>query len=713
MTNPYDKWTCIHITEPSDMSQAFIRDKPKSVTFDTETTGLHIRRDKPFLIQLGWFPKVFTFEPTENLMRSFFRICKSVKWVFGHNVGYDSHMVANLGYEAEVLELTPRLCDTQAIMRLALEARSTRDGGDNLKLKHLGVKYIHPYAANSEELIKKDLKRLNDERVKVLAAALKQFPMEGAFTPTGRQQYWGKLAIEKFMKNIDNDIDDLPEGIKDVWQDWLEEYPEPTYADIDRALMILYAGEDVATTAMLAEYGMTILIARDQLGILELERQSLLPKFKMERTGLRTDMKYLESSRIKMKDYIKMLRIELRALCGEDVTVNQHKRIKEIFNEKFNIELESSDKTEMNLIIKNFDGDTSRLATLINTLRTAEKWYSTYILGVLDNASWNGRAYTQINLNGAISGRMSSNFQQFPKHPFKTLEGVELFHARQSFLVDGGSYSKMMYSDYSQIELRTQAHYTIMIGKPDLNLCRAYMPFKCTHYKTGELYDFLGDENRARWAEKQSEEDSAWLTEEGKPWVPTDLHTMTAHKAYPHIDVNSEEFEKEYRPKGKTTNFASNYGGGPNALVGVLGVSWKEAETLINGYNEAFPGVITYQKAIVKAHLRKGYVMNHYGRRYYLKDNSSAYKLANYVVQGTAADALKKAIIDIDQFLTDFKLETKLVMPIHDEIAYSLFDGEEWIIAQIEDIMVAAFAWCKVPVAVETEETTTNWREAA
>lgn len=447
MTNPYEKWEYIHITEPSAMSQAFIRDKPKSTTFDTETSGLHIRKDKPFLIQLGWFPVVYTFYPTEELMQAFFRICKQVKWVFGHNCVYDSHMLANLGYEAETLELIPRLCDTQAIMRLALEARSTRDGGDNLKLKDLGVKYIHPYAANSEALIKKDMKRLNDERIKVLTAALKQFPIEGVFTPTGRQQYWGKGAIEKFMKNIENDLEDLPEGIREIWQDWQEEYPEPTYEDIDRDLMLQYAGEDVATTAMLAEYGMKIVIARNQLSILDLERRSLLPKYKMERTGLRVDMQYLENSRVKLKKYITKLRIELRALCGEDVTVNQHARIKQIFDEKFNISMESSDKAEMKLIIKNFEGAPQRLATLINKLRTAEKWYSTYILGVQKNAAWNGRAYTQINLNGAISGRMSSNFQQFPKDPFKTLEGEELFHARQSFLVDGGKYKKMEYSD--------------------------------------------------------------------------------------------------------------------------------------------------------------------------------------------------------------------------------------------------------------------------
>lgn len=707
--NPYEEWSYYHIDTPFDLLHAFKRDKPKSVAFDTETTGLHIIKDKPFLIQIGWGRTVYTFYPTADLMQIFFKICKAVNWVFGHNVSYDCHMIANLGYEKQVREMN-NLCDTTAVMRLAVEAKSARDGGDVLKLKDLGVKYIHPYAANSEKLIKADLKRLNDERIKVLTAALKQFPLEGVFTPTGRQKFWGKGAIEDFLKDITKDISELPVEIREIWEDWLEEYPEPDYSHIDRDLMLRYAGEDVATTLMLAEFGMNIVQVRNQMTTLQLERNCLLPVFDMERQGMKVDLDYLEKSRITMKAYIIQLRSELEQLCGERVTVNQHARIKELFNERFHIMLESSDKAEMKKIIKNFTGEPQRLATLVNKLRTAEKWYSTYVLRVQRNAAYDGRAYTQINLNGAVSGRMSSDFQQFPKDPFKTLEGLELFHARQSFLVDGGVFSELVFIDYSQIELRTQAHYTLLTTGGDLNLCRAYMPFRCVHHITGEVFDYKTDAGRARWDEKWETGSSVWLTEDGKPWTPTDLHTMTATKAYPDIDPESEEFANSYRPKGKTTNFASNYGAGPAALVKSLSISWEEAETLINGYNVAFPDVILYQQKISDRHGKMGYVHNHYGRRYYLKDNRDAYKLANYVVQGTCADALKRAIIAMYEFLKDKK--TKMVLPVHDEQIFAVHVDEAGIETELREIMIQAFDWCLVPVNVGIDRTATNWREA-
>lgn len=706
---PYADWKYIHTEDHHELLSAFLKSGAKCVAFDTETTGLHIIQDLPFLVQIGWNRVVYTFYPTAPMMDTFFRICSSVKWVFGHNVIYDAHMLTNIGYRTQVEKMT-NLCDTQAIMRLAVEAKSARDGGDNLKLKDLGVKYIHPYASNSESLIKEDLKRLNDERIKVLTAALKQFPLEGQFTPTGRQKYWGKKAIEDFIKDITNTIDDLPTEIREIWDEWQAEYPEPNYSHIDRELMLQYAGEDVATTLMLAEHGMEVVKKRNQLKILQLERDCLLPKYRMERQGMATRRDYLEESRLKMRDYILRLRKDLQELCGEKVTVNQHVRIKDLFNELFNIMLESGDKTAMLQVRNNFEGKPKQLATLVSKLRTAEKWYSTYIVRVLKHSSYDGRSYTQINLNGAVSGRMSSDFQQFPRDPFFTLEGEELFNPRNAFQVDGGEYPELVFIDYSQIELRSQAHYTLLTTGGDLNLCRAYMPFRCTHKNTGETYDYRTAEQRDRWLERDAEGNSLWLTEDGKAWVPTDLHTMTAMKAYPHVQVDSDEFQEQCRPKGKTTNFASNYGAGPGALVKSLGITWEEAETLINGYNMAFPGVIAYQEKITLRHSQRGYVENHYGRRYYLKNNREAYKLANYVVQGTCADALKKAIIEMDKFLQGKK--TKMVLPVHDEQIFSVHVSEKGIENELREIMIKAFDWCLVPVNVGIDTTTTTWGAA-
>lgn len=732
--NPYDNWKLVETTDPSEIMRAFWVTKPRAIGFDTETSGLHIIKDKPFMVQLGWFTSktdgiVFAFEPTPELMRMFFQICKQVSYCIGQNVAYDLHMLTNIGY-GKMIESLNNWYDLQAMARLSLEARSARDGGDNLKLKDLGVKYVHPHASNSESLIKEDLKNLRKDRTSVLASALKQFDhptntavkwfrKENDKGTTSKwasanpelsymkivKKKWTLKDVEDFLKDPTHDVEDLPEGVSEVWLDWLEEYPEPTYADIDRELMYKYAGEDVVTTLLLAQKFLKVVKDREQLEILELERACILPKYRMERVGLKADLAYLEQSRLKVKAYIIELREELYVLAGEKVTVGQHARLQEIFDEKWDIVLDGCDKQELGNVQKNFEGEPKRLAQLISKLRTLEKWYSTYILRVQRNASYDGRVYTQINLSGAVSGRMSSDFQQFPKGKIVNEQGEELFCPRQAFLADG----EMVYIDYDQIELVTQAHYTLLVSGGDLNLCRAYMPFKCVHYKTGEIYNYRSKKERFRHQEKQPMGMSAWLTEDGTSWVPSDLHTLTASKAYPHVPIDSPEFKTVYRPKGKTTNFSSNYGGSYKALMGPLGVGAEEAKQLVNGYNEAYPDVIVYQGAIQRAHMLKGYVTNRYGRRYYLRDSSMAYKLANYVVQGSCADALKHAVVKLDKYLLNKR--SQMVMPVHDEIVFWLHPDEKHIEQDLLEIMQEAFEWCLVPVSAGIERSTTTWRD--
>lgn len=625
---------------------------------------------------------------------------------------YDLNMICNLGYTEQVHEVTG-WCDSIAVMRLAVESKSPREGGDTMQLKPLGVKYVHPYADNSEAQIKAALKELNDQRVKVLTAALKQFDKEGEFTPTGKQRKWGKKHIEDFLKDPTNELEDLQENIRELWQDWQEEYPEPTYADIPKDVMYQYAGEDVVTMMLLMEFAMPIVIQREQLQVLERERKMILPALDMEREGLPVDAEYLETSRKKMQSYIRTCRQELWNILGERVTVNQHARIKELFDEKWNILLESSDKAAMLKIEANFTGDPKRVAQLINTLRTAEKWYSTYIKRVQALASYDGRAYTQINLSGAISGRMSSDFQQFPRDGFKHLDTKEeIFRPRRAFKVGGDDY-EMIYVDYDQIELITQAHYCVVLKAEGTNLIRAYMPYKCRHYLTGEEYDYLTDAGRARWDETRPDGTTVWLTETGELWSRTDLHEKTASNAFPEIPIDTEEFKKTYRPMGKKTNFSSNYGGTEAALegdmVGGVMITWELAKRLVEGYNAAFPEVKFYQEMIQLAHKKKGYIQNWLGRRYYLKNNRDAYKLANAGVQGTCADAFKEAIIELYDFLKDKR--SCMVLPVHDEMSFKVYDDERWIIPHLQKIMQKAFSWCLVPVTAGVEVSRTYWSE--
>ncbi|MFL6554877.1 MAG: hypothetical protein ACJ8MO_02025, partial [Bacillus sp. (in: firmicutes)] len=179
MKNPYELWERNHIDGVNgifEIRRMFGFDKPLTGGFDTETTGLHIIKDKPFLIQFGWlvpkqdFGRVFTFYPTPENMNMFFELAKRLRYCLAHNIKYDIHMLSNIGYAQQVQSMT-NLYDTTAIARLSLEAIPEREGGDSLALKDLGKKYVHPDATKSEHIIKEELRKLGTHRIKALTAA--------------------------------------------------------------------------------------------------------------------------------------------------------------------------------------------------------------------------------------------------------------------------------------------------------------------------------------------------------------------------------------------------------------------------------------------------------------------------------------------------------------------------------------------------------------
>lgn len=689
----YNEWERMHLTEPSDfkyMYDSFLADEPTIGGWDTETTGLHIKKDTPFLIIFGWIKgetgRVFTFEPNRERMNLFFLLAEKLEMFIAHNTKYDAHMLSNIGYERQVQDMT-NLVENMAIARLSLEAVPAREGGDSLALKDLGVRYVHHLANNAEKHINRIKKQLTDEKTKVLGAALKQFPFiidgEQQFTPSGKPAKWGKGAVEKFLKDPTKDVEDLPLEVREVWEEF--DHSEITYKDIydhDPEGMIRYAGDDVITMLEFARNALPIVKDRQQLSVLQRENDVILPLYRMERAGLKVDRDYLEQSRLRVKAYIIERRNALYDLVGEKVTCNQHARIKEIFLEKWDIRSDASDNAAMKFVKKSHEGEPNEFASLISELRTLEKWYSTYIKRIQDNTEYDGYFYTQIAQCSAVSGRVGSDSQQFPKKSLKASDGTELFHPRKAFIVPEGM--KWYFLDFSQIELRVAANYTLLVSGGDLNLCRAYMPFKC--FKEGDTY-YL-DENPAI------------------EWKATDIHAETTKQAYPDVDPTSDEFKSLRGTKGKPTNFLCLYGGTPKALAQTLDVSVEEATKLYNGYKKAFPQLDVYSQMVVRQHAKQGYVTNMLGRRYYLKDGAKAYKLGNFLIQGTCADDLKECIIEIDEFLKD--MESKFVMTVHDELSFYVSDGEEWIVPKIRAIMQHS-EWCKVPVVSDVEITTTNW----
>lgn len=763
--NPYEVWkqTFVEDLQNFGIFDLYAKDgNPQTGGWDTETTGLHIIKDKPFLVQMGWlipkkdYGRVFMFYPTPNNMKIFFQIATKFKYFIAHNIKYDLHMVTNIGYGHYVQTLGINWTENMAVARLALEAVPEREGGDSLKLKSLGKKYVHSEASKSESIIKDDLKKQGAHRIRVLAAALKQFDLEGEFTATGKQKKWGKGAIEKFLKDPTNDVDLLPDDVREVWLDWQEEYPEPTYEDVDRELMIKYGGEDIITMLEFFKSAFKFVLSRRQLPVLQLEMDCILPTYRMERIGMKADMNYLEESRVKVQSYIRKLRNELYELVGEKVTVNQHARIKQLYADKWGIRLDGSDSKAMSDILDEtgrgeaYEKGPKRLAFLVKSLRTLEKWYSTYIKRLMKNASYDGNVYTQINLNSAVSGRMSSDLQQNPKEAIFDEHKNELFHPRKAFVINKDMFDFNAYIDYSQVELRVSADYTIKVSGGDLNLCRAYMPFKCTHYKTGEPYQYKELNDRKRWSElregyPQDHEEgmegilkegwSVWLVPETNEfWIPTDMHSETTHNAllelkyecvkkYEHYThkvesapfgalVDKKLFKKLRGTIGKRFNFSKTYGVGLATAMKNLNVTQDVALALIKGYEAAFPGLIAYQKAIEVAHHKKGYVHNAYGMRYYMSDRSKSYKLANHVVQGSCATALKRAIIELDAYILQNNLKSRLILPVHDEQIFGMLKNEKEHIPKLIAIMQNVFnSWCLVPIVSEPELSYTTWAQ--
>ena len=204
-------------------------------------------------------------------------------------------------------------------------------------------------------------------------------------------------------------------------------YLEPTYEDIynyDPEAMIIYAGDDVIS--MLEYYKKAVPIAklREQVRTIKRENRLILPLYRMERIGMKVDRPYLEKSRLAMKEVIKKKRLRVYEIAGKEINISgQSSDIKNTLLEKWNIETEKTNKQSLKKIEAKHPGEPKELCSLVRSLRRLEKWYSTYCKRILDISHRDGRYYTQIAQCSAVSGRVGSDGQQFPKERILTEEG--------------------------------------------------------------------------------------------------------------------------------------------------------------------------------------------------------------------------------------------------------------------------------------------------
>jgi DNA polymerase-1 len=273
--------------------------------------------------------------------------------------------------------------------------------------------------------------------------------------------------LEDFFSDPIHDYTDLPEELRHIYLDWLaQDVPLPIqkyvhgilssdnipYNMLNRQNLIKYAHYDVIYTLEIWLQMDPIVKARKNTRGIEIENSLIMPLYEMERVGFKADKGYIKTCRINLKEYIKERRERLYVLMGQQLTIGQHALIKSVLNNDYGLNLNTTNGEELELLLSDLkhtqpDNPAIEVIELIEELRTLEKWYSTYIVRFLNDLKDGDRLYTTINQVGTVSGRVTSDFQQFPKEPIIKKDGTELFYPRKMINVTGGDYDSIVYLD--------------------------------------------------------------------------------------------------------------------------------------------------------------------------------------------------------------------------------------------------------------------------
>ena len=298
--------------------------------------------------------------------------------------------------------------------------------------------------------------------------------------------------------------------------------------------------------------------------------------------------------------------------------------------------------------------------------REVSKLLSTYVdaLPPLVNARTR-RIHTTLSQTIAATGRLSSSNPNLQNIPVRRPEGRAV---RRAF-VTGEGYATLLVADYSQIELRILAHLS-----EDQGLLEAFA--------AGE-----------------------------------DVHATTAARLF---DLELDAVDSTTRDRAKAVNYGLAYGLTAFGLARQLGIPGAEAQTIVDAYDERFPGVRTYLDDVVARATREGHTSTLYGRRRYLPDLTSgdrnrrqiAERMAlNAPIQGTAADIIKLAMIALDRALTAAGVRSRQILQVHDEVIVEVVTGEEDEVLGLTVRALANVADLRVPLEVDTAYGTT-WFDA-
>lgn len=389
----------------------------------------------------------------------------------------------------------------------------------------------------------------------------------------------------------------------------------------------------------------------------------------MEEAGVRLDIPALKESSLVLTEYLKEIEQEVFRMSGKEFNIASPKMVGEVLFDHLKI-VEKSKKTKSGQYTTSEDVLESLkskhpVVEKILEYRKVKKLLSTYIDALPTLISpIDGKVHTTYNQATTSTGRLSSTNPNLQNIPIKDEEGKEI---RRAFIPDNGCY--FMSVDYSQIELRIMAHLS-----EDKNMVEAFQSGR-------------------------------------------DIHVATAARIF---GLPVSEVTKEMRRKAKTANFGIIYGISVFGLSEQLRIQRTEAKELIDGYFATFPGVKTYMDKSIKAARESGYVETIFHRKRFLPDINSRNSVVrgyaernaiNAPIQGSAADIIKVAMNRIHKRFKEQKLNSRMIMQVHDELNFNVQADELDTVKKIVVEEMENALQLKIPVIAECG-VGKNWLEA-
>ena len=443
-----------------------------------------------------------------------------------------------------------------------------------------------------------------------------------------------------------------------------------TFRDVDLLEATEYAAEDADITFQLYEL-FAPQLKKENLEDLFYKIEMPLMKVlaKMELAGISLDENWLKQESKDLENDLKNLEIKIFELSGEEFNMNSPRQLGEILFEKMKLDPKAK-KTKTGQYATSEDVlqklvSKHEIIKHILEYRTYQKLKSTYVDALPSQIDkTDNRVHTNFSQTTAATGRLASVNPNLQNIPIRTLRGQQI---RGAFV--SGEGKKIISADYSQIELRLIAEIS-----GEENMIKAF--------QNGE-----------------------------------DIHASTAAKLF---GIPLEDVTKTQRSQAKTVNFGIIYGQGAFALAEQTGLSRTEAKQLIDSYYETYPKLKIWMAEQVQKARELGYVETLFNRKRHLKDINSANfvvkahaerNAVNAPIQGSAADIIKIAMINIDKVFEKENLKTKMLLQVHDELVFEAPTEEVELATYLIKTEMESAVETQVPLLVEVG-VGKNWLEA-